>query len=108
MYTAYLNFMGYQAALASGCAEALALARRLQPAVIVTDIRLPDADGIELLARLRADATTRAIPTIVLTGDASESRRREAEAAGCRAFLVKPCALDVLVREVARNVKRKR
>jgi CheY-like chemotaxis protein len=107
MYAAYLTFMGYEAALASGCGEAMTLARRLKPAVVVTDVRLPDADGIELITRLRADEATSAIPTIVLTGDTRESRRRDAEAAGCSAFLLKPCGLDVLVREVARHAKRR-
>jgi two-component system cell cycle response regulator len=58
--------------------------------LIVLDLVLPDADGRTLLARLREDPRTSAIPVIVLSGHLSPEARAECFALGCETFIVKP------------------
>ncbi len=71
----------------------LDLARQHRPDLILLDLQLPDFSGEEVLERLRADATTRAIPVIILSADATVRQREHLLAAGAVAYLTKP--LDV-------------
>ena len=48
-------------------ADALAQARRAQPAVILLDVRLPDMDGVDVARQLKSDSRTAAIPVIAMT-----------------------------------------
>jgi CheY-like chemotaxis protein len=60
---------------------------------VVTDIAMPEMDGLELSRRLRAHAPTRDVPIIAVSGQASE-RAREA---GADVVLDKPCEPDKLL-----------
>jgi CheY-like chemotaxis protein len=70
--------------------EALALARSEQPALIVLDVVLPGRSGRDVLAGLRGDAATAAIPIIILTGWAPAAGREEMLGAGADGYLTKP------------------
>jgi CheY-like chemotaxis protein len=65
-------------------AEALSLARRGLPDLVIADIRMPGLDGHALCAALHADAATRDVPVLLVSG---EPRR---EAACADGFLAKP------------------
>jgi CheY-like chemotaxis protein len=71
----------------------LALAREHHPDIIVLDLQLPDIDGEVVLRRLKADPSTRDIPVVVLTADASRGLAERLGAIGSCEFLSKP--LDV-------------
>jgi PAS domain S-box-containing protein len=105
----YLLEHGYRVAYAGTAAEALAGARKLQPAAISLDMFLPDEHGLQLLSKLRADPTTKDIPVVVvsITDD-----RDLGFNAGAAEWLVKPVqrqhfieALDRLV-PAGRNGRR--
>jgi PAS domain S-box-containing protein len=68
----------------------LAQARALQPGLLLLDMQLPDIDGLEVLARLRADPATAAIPVIALSANAMPDDVDRALAAGCSAYWTKP------------------
>jgi CheY-like chemotaxis protein len=68
----------------------LELAHEHQPDLILLDLHLPDVGGVEVLHRLRADDTTRGIPVVVLTADATRQDEKALRDAGARAFLTKP------------------
>ena len=68
----------------------LDLAREHLPDMILLDIHLPDLDGDEVLARLRADPATREIPAVVLSADATEKQKTRLLEAGAVAYLTKP------------------
>jgi len=76
--------------------EAEARIRRKRPDVVVLDLRMPGMSGAELCTRLKADAKTRQIPIVVLTGaDAEEARA--AQRCGAEALVRKPFSpLDLL------------
>jgi two-component system cell cycle response regulator DivK len=91
LYVQYLTYFGYRAAEAGDGQDALTKAAALKPDVIVMDLSLPGMDGWEATRRLKADSTTRNIPVIALTGHALSGSDEHARAAGCDAFLTKPC-----------------
>jgi CheY-like chemotaxis protein len=70
--------------------QALELASKHSPALILLDLNLPDIHGSEVLARLRNNALTAQIPVIVLSADASPSRIERMLQAGARNYLTKP------------------
>ena len=70
--------------------EAVEMARRLRPDVVLMDVHMPVLDGIEATRLLREDPLTRSIPVIVLTASATPDERRLAVRAGCVGYLFKP------------------
>ena len=62
-----LSDEGYGVTLAANGLEALEAARRLHPAVIITDVVMPDMDGYQLCRAVKADASLRDIPVMVVT-----------------------------------------
>jgi signal transduction histidine kinase/CheY-like chemotaxis protein/ligand-binding sensor domain-containing protein len=85
--------------------EALALAERHQPDVILMDMRMPELDGYETTKRLKANATLKKIPVIAVT--ASSFREEEARARkACDGFIRKPFNRAELIAELTRFLKR--
>jgi two-component system cell cycle response regulator DivK len=91
VYGQFLRHTGYEVVEACDGQEALAKASALRPDAIVMDLWMPHLDGWESIRRLKSTPATAGIPVLVLTGDAYAQARREAESAGCQAYLVKPC-----------------
>ncbi len=102
MYAEYLEYSGYRVAEARNGLEAVEKAFALHPDVILMDLSLPVMDGWEATRRLKADARTRSIPVVALTGHALDGHSREAQDAGGDAYVTKPCLPDALVLEVQR------
>jgi two-component system cell cycle response regulator DivK len=103
LYAEWLVQSGFRVAHARSGQEALSQASELLPDVITVDIALPGGmDGYELCERLKADARTRSIPLIAVTGWAMESSVTRASQVGCASVLIKPCTPDVLHAEIQR------
>jgi CheY-like chemotaxis protein len=62
----------------------------LDPAVVLLDLKLPKVDGLEVLAKVKGDAQTRAIPVVMLTSSREESDLVRSYDLGVNAFVVKP------------------
>jgi DNA-binding response OmpR family regulator len=91
---------GYAPVATGRGAEATRLARRLQPALILLDARLPDLDGAEVVRQLREDVETAAIPVLMYTAYPRDSAEwREAAALGVP-LLPKPFDLNDLLERV--------
>ena len=105
MYAEYLEFSGFRVAQARNGLEAVEQALALRPDVILMDLSLPVMDGWEATRRLKGDVRTRGIPVVALTGHALDGHSREAQEAGCEAYVTKPCLPDALLREVQRVLK---
>jgi len=96
MYAEFLDHHGFVTIVVSSAADALKIASLAN--VVVTGIRLDrEADGLELIARLRDDRHTKNTPIIVLTASVSATNRERAKSAGCDVFLAKPCLPEVLL-----------
>lgn len=100
MYSEYLRFSGFDVIEASNGFEAIDQATRQQPDIILMDLALPKMDGWEATRQLKADARTREIPIVALTGHALAGHADSALKAGCDAFVTKPCLPDALVAEI--------
>jgi two-component system cell cycle response regulator DivK len=97
-----LQAAGHRTLEASTGKGAVELATSHGPDVVLMDIQLPDIDGIEALARLRADERTRAVPVLALTAQAMEGDRERFLAAGFDGYLSKPVDIADLVDTVRR------
>jgi CheY-like chemotaxis protein len=94
-YAEHLRRVGFAVIEASDGQAALDAACASSPDVIVLDLEMPVMDGWEAMRALRADARTRAIPVVVMSGYASTDVGAGA-AGDCDVFLTKPCGPDVL------------
>jgi two-component system cell cycle response regulator DivK len=74
--------------------EAIELARREQPDVILMDIQLPDISGLEATRRLKEDPATQGIPVIAVTAFAMSGDERKIRDSGCDAYVPKPIMLQ--------------
>ncbi len=81
---------GYQMLNARSGREALEVARREQPALVIMDVMMADLDGLATLKELKQAEATRAIPVIMITANALNVTRQEAETSGAALFLTKP------------------
>lgn len=106
MYQLALELAGYEVASASTGGEALARTRERRPDVVVLDLRLPDITGWDVCAALQSEPRTARIPIIVLTAAAVASLPQQAAAAGCAAYLLKPCFPDQLTQAVREVIAR--
>jgi len=94
----FLTEEGYEVILASNGEEAIELAERENPQVILLDILMPGIDGIETCKRLKAEEKTRFIPVIMAT--ALWDRYMEAIEAGAEDVVTKPFNLTELSHRV--------
>lgn len=90
MYAEYLTAEGYSVVEADNGADALAIARRDLPDVVVMDVGLPQLDGIEATRRLRAEPATEHVLVVALSGH-GDAVAKSAEEAGVNRYLRKPC-----------------
>lgn len=93
MYSEYLSGSGLSVTTEATGRKALESARAEPPDVVVTDIAMPEMDGLELSRRLREESRTRDIPIIAVSGQAPARAR----AAGADVVLAKPCEPDRLL-----------
>jgi len=66
----------------------------VRPKVIFLDLKLPRANGLEVLARIKADARTRMIPVVILTSSQEETDIVKGYDLGVNSYLVKPVDFD--------------
>jgi len=68
--------------------------------LVLTDINMPIMDGLKLVALLRANASTRDMPIIIITTEGAEEDRQRGLELGADAYISKPVEADSLVRRV--------
>ena len=91
LLTEFLTGDGYDVIQASNGEEALELAEKEEPQVILLDVNMPGIDGIEVCRRLKEEDKTRFIPIIMVT--ALEDRDVDAFVEGADDFVTKPFSL---------------
>jgi len=102
MYGEYFTARGFRVVTARDGEAGVATATAHRPDVIVMDLSMPRLDGITAIRQLKADARTRKVPVILLTGYPYKAIEDGALEAGADAFLTKPCLPEDLERQVHR------
>jgi len=72
------------------------LAQAPLPALVLTDLRMPDGDGLELLGAIRRDPATAHLPVVVWSGADDPDAAQEADRLGAAWFVVKPTDIEDL------------
>lgn len=102
----HLAKSGYKVSSASTGTDALALAKRDRPSLVVLDLMLPGMSGFEVLAKLREDASTTKIAVLMLTARKEEPDRIRGLELGADDYLTKPFSPQELVLRVGAILRR--
>ena len=102
----HLAKAGYRVSTAATGPDALALARRERPALVVLDLMLPGMSGFEVLEQLRKDEATKHIAVLMLTARKEESDRIRGLSLGADDYLTKPFSPPELVLRVRAILRR--
>jgi two-component system chemotaxis response regulator CheY len=80
-----------------------ALVKLAQPVnLVITDLNMPNLDGIGLIKSVRANPACKGLPIIMLTTESHEARKQEGRAAGATGWIVKPFTTQQLLAVVKR------
>jgi two-component system chemotaxis response regulator CheY len=98
-----LRLSGYQVIEAVNGADAIEKLHLHKVGMVITDLNMPNLNGIGLIRGIRQNDTWCNIPVIVLSGDPRESRKQEANEAGATGWIIKPVQVKQLL-SVIENV----
>ena len=90
----------YEIIEASDGEQALTMAREKRPELVLLDVMMPRRTGLEVCRLLKADDDTAGMTIVMLTARAQDSDLREARAAGCDDYFMKPFSPVALLRKV--------
>lgn len=108
MFEMLLRARGYRSLLkAVNGEEALEIAIREKPALVLMDIQLPRMNGLEVTRRLKQIPSLRHIPIIALTAYAMKGDREKFLGAGCDAYLSKPVSTRELPKMIGRILRQR-
>jgi two-component system, chemotaxis family, chemotaxis protein CheY len=102
--TITLTGAGYAVEQACDGQDALAKLTGQKIHLVISDVNMPNMDGIAFLKAIRNVAAYRFTPIIMLTTEAGESKKREGQLAGAKAWVVKPFKPDQLLAAVAKLI----
>jgi PAS domain S-box-containing protein len=94
----------YQVTAVADGRAALDLARSAAPDLIVSDVMMPEIDGLGLVQALRANPRTAGVPVLLLSARAGQEAAVEGLAAGADDYLIKPFAAQELLARVRANI----
>ena len=99
-----LGAHGYRCEIAANGNQAVAMAERLRPRLILMDLSLPEMNGWDAARALKADPRLAAIPIVATTAHAMVGDRESALQAGCDECLTKPYEINDLISMVERFI----
>ena len=98
MVSQMLRLNHYEPVVVAGDGEsALALARRMEPDVVLLDLMLPDISGFDVCRRLRTDRTTMLTPVVMLTALGGNENQTHGFRVGANAYVTKPYGVEELI-----------
>jgi len=95
---------GFELLIGRNGVEAVEIAEREHPALIVMDVLMPERDGLTALRMLKQNPDTQGIPVIMLTARGHVMTRQEASDSGAALFLTKPFSPTQLLQEARRLI----
>lgn len=103
----FFEINDFQVKCASNGADALNVLENFTPDVIVSDMMMPNMDGIELLEKLRENKSTNLIPFLMLTARAENDIKRKSMNMGADDYITKPFEFNELYDAVNSQIKKK-
>ena len=94
----------YEVVQATDGTDALKQLESITPDLVVTDVNMPNMDGIELTAKIRATDKHKFVPIVVLTTESQKSKMDEGKQAGATGWIVKPFNAEKLLQVVRRLI----
>ena len=106
LVSAQLSHAGYQVICATNGVEAVEMARREHPQVVLLDIKMPVMDGITALRMLRSEKATRDLPVVMMTASPGlyEASKSVTQLLGVSALLRKPFSVEELATAISKGV----
>jgi two-component system chemotaxis response regulator CheY len=97
MVTFTLKGAGYTVVEAVDGKDALAKINTTQVNMLITDLNMPNLDGIGLIKAVRTNPSYKFIPIVMLTTESQDSKKQEGKSAGATGWIVKPFKPDQLL-----------
>lgn len=98
----------YQVLEAADGMEALKLLSKHTPDMIISDVMMPNMDGVEFCSKVKTDIKTSHIPFILLTAKVSEEAQMQGYEAGADAYLAKPFNMDMLALRIRKLLEQQK
>jgi two-component system alkaline phosphatase synthesis response regulator PhoP len=98
----YLARTGHHILSATNGREAIDVAKRELPQLIILDVMMPEMGGLTALRQLKEIDTTKSIPVVIVTVQAAALTQLEAEASGAALFITKPFSPTQLLASIKR------
>ena len=95
-----LRFAGHEVFTASNGEEAVEMAPKVNPDLILMDVRMPRMTGYEACKAIKANPDLKDIPVVFLSAKGQESERQQGLDAGAEEYLLKPFAPDQLTAQI--------
>ena len=102
LFNDLLEAHGYKTVQARNGVEAVELARKHHPNLILMDIQLPEVSGLQVTQWIKDDESLRSIPVVAITAFAMKGDEEKIRQGGCEAYLSKPISV-VKFLETVRN-----
>jgi len=99
-----LEQQGFRMVKAINGTEGVQMATQEKPDLILMDINLPDIDGLEATAQIKANPDLQSIPVIALTAHANYGDEERALAAGCDGYIAKPVSRRKLTKQITQHL----
>lgn len=104
LFNDVLEAKGYEIIQTRSGLEALDLARKHRPNLILMDIQLPEVSGLEVTKWLKEDEELFSIPVIAVTAFAMKGDEELIRKGGCEAYISKPIAIDQFVQTIQHHI----
>lgn len=105
MVSIALTGAGFEVTAAANGTQALQLAKQYSFDLVLSDVNMPDMNGIALIRALRAEPAYRFTPILMLTTESSPERKNEGKEAGATGWIVKPFDPEQLVATMKRVLR---
>ena len=98
--TSMLEAEGYAVIRAENGLEAVELARKELPALVMLDIHMPMMDGLKACREIKADKVTKGVPVVMLTVEGSINEIQQAISYGAKTYITKPSSKAEILKVV--------
>lgn len=99
-----LKEAGYDVVEASDGMDALAKTRGISINLIITDLNMPNLDGIELIKKIRSGTEHKFVPILMLTTESQEEKKVQGKSAGATGWIIKPFKPEQLLAVVKKVI----